>query len=411
MKRLQLLTYTIIIGLTLATSAAFAQTSDYQIKKSFEESYSELQSSIEQAMTVGEIDSLMEKVSDLRFEYEDHKQLLDHALYPETFVSSIEELRQDARNTEHKLLIIENQDEKLASLSKELSSYKSEMATLNNRTDSLRNAIANSQKSEKNLSELVQRYRTSMEQRDEFVLKMIDSLFVTYKDLEGDTFAEMQDEVQARSIQNGNNPLEVIESVITENIQILKSDSGRLQTEDYLRMYVVQSRFNEVWSQIGDDLTAIYGGNKSTQWKENIDDKLSDWRASASKNMWASIDAYLEQNNVDLGAFDNNESFYNAIDSFISNATDASRDKVVTNENYEDFQAFYDFWNGKIKSDWGKFVQEGEVLTMSQISTIDTEMMTWRDEAKPRSFVIPILLGLSLITIVGLIVVLVRKKE
>jgi hypothetical protein len=248
-----------------------------------------------------------------------------------------------------------------------------------------------------------------MEERDEFVLNMIDSLFITYKDMQGRALAEFSEENGSRALQQEENPLELIESVIEQNIQILKADNGSLQTEDYLRMYVVQSRFSEVWNQIGDDLTRIYAGNEKQHWKSNIEGKLNDWKASASKNMWASMDAYLEENNVDLGAFDNNESFYTAIDTFISNATDASREKVVTKDNYRDFEAFYDFWNGKIKSDWGKFVQEGEVLTMTQISNIDSEMMTWRDEAKPKSFLIPILFGVSLLTIIGLIIVIARR--
>lgn len=398
----------IVLILSLVSGTVVAQTSDYQVKQRFEKSYNELQNSIENAMSADEVDSLMSRVSNLKYEFENHEDLLDHALYPETFASSIQKLKQEARNAEHKLLIIEGQDEKLAKLSDELASYRSEIAHLNSRTDSLRTLISDSEQSEQDLSELVQRYRNSMEQRDEFVLNMIDSLFVTYRDLEGNTFAELKEET--RSLETSDNPLEVILAVIEENIQVLKSDSGTLQTEDYLRMYVVQSRFNEVWSQIGDDLVTLYGGNSPEQWESNVENKLGDWKASASKNMWASIDEHLEQNNVDLGAFDNNKSFYEAIDSFIRKATDASRDKVVTNENYEDFQRFYDFWNTKIKSDWGEFVQEGEVLTMAQISSIDTEMMTWRDEAKPRSFMIPILFGLSLITIVGLIIVLARKN-
>lgn len=406
--RIQAITTALII-LFVANTNVFAQTSDYQVKKNFEESYAELKTSINDAMKVSVIDSLRKEVQNLEYKYENREDILDHALYPETFKSTISELKQDARNAEHKLLIIENQNEKLAQLSSELSSYKSEIAHLNSRTDSLRTAIQASENSERDLSALVKRYRKSMEERDEFVLNMIDSLFVTYRDLKGESLAELSEKMKTRSLQNEENPLNVIQSVIDENIQILKSQDGSLQTEDYLRMYVVQSRFSEVWNQIGDDLTRIYGGGNADKWEYSIEGKLKDWQASASKNMWASIDTYLEQNNVDLGAFDNNESFYKAIDTFISNATDASRDKVVTKENYKDFQAFYDFWNGKIKSDWGRFVQEGEVLTMNQISTIDTEMMTWRDEAKPRSFVIPILFGLSLLTIVGLIIVLARR--
>ncbi len=399
----------VLIAIALGSVSITAQTSDYQVKKNFEERYTELKSSITDAMTVKEIDSLRSEIKDFAYYNEDHEQLLDNALYPETFESSIEELKQRARAAEHKLLIIENQNEKLAQLSNELSSYKSEIANLNQRTDSLRSAILASEESESDLSDLVERYRKSMEERDEFVLNMIDSLFITYKDMQGKALAEFTEENGPRALQEEDNPLHVIESVIEENIQILKADNGSLQTEDYLRMYVVQNRFSEVWNQIGDDLTRIYAGNKADQWENNIEDKLGDWKASASRNMWASMDSYLEKNNVDLGAFDSNESFYNSIEQFVSKATDASREKVITDENYADFQAFYDFWNGKIKKDWGEFVQEGEVLTMNQISTIDTEIMTWRDEAKPKSFLIPILFGLSLLTIVGLIIVLARK--
>lgn len=399
----------VLVVVFAVQSNVLAQTSDYQVKKNFEESYAELKTSIRDAMTVSEIDSLEIEAENLKNRYERKEEILDHALYPETFESSIKELKILARNAEHKLLIIENQNEKLAKLSDELSSYKSEIAQLDKRTDSLRNQILASEQSESELSTLVERYRKSMEQRDEFVLNMIDSLFITYKDLKGESLTDLSQQAKSRTLQSENNPLKVIESVIDENIQVLKSKDASLQTEDYLRMHVVQSRFNEVWNQIGDDLTRIYGGEQPEHWEANIEDKLTDWKASSSKNMWASIDAHLEQNNVDLGAFDNNESFYKAIESFISNATDASKDKVVTKENYKDFQKFYDFWNGKIKNDWGRFVQEGEVLTMNQISSIDNEMINWRDESKPRSFVIPILFGLSLLTIVGLIIVLARK--
>ncbi len=408
MKRLITTTF-IAVLLIIGTASVFAQTSDYQIKNNFEERYAELKNSIEEAMTVNRIDSLKGEIEDFEYYNEDHEKLLNNALYPDSFEGSIAELHQRARAAEHKLLIIENQDEKLASLTSELNSYKSEIANLNSRTDSLRNAIVASEQSESNLSNLVERYRKSMEERDEFVLNMIDSLFITYKDMQGQALAEFSEENGSRALQQQDNPLELIQSVIEENIQILKSNDGSLQTEDYLRMYVVQSRFSEVWNQIGDDLTRIYAGDKANQWENNIEGKLHDWRASASKNMWASMDTYLEENNVDLGAFDNNESFYKAIDSFISKATDASREKVVTEDNYKDFQAFYDFWNGKIKRDWGRFVQEGEVLTMTQISNIDSEMMTWRDEAKPKSFLIPILFGISLLTIIGLIIVIARR--
>ena len=284
MKRLITTTF-IAVLLIIGTASVFAQTSDYQIKNNFEERYAELKNSIEEAMTVNRIDSLKGEIEDFEYYNEDHEKLLNNALYPDSFEGSIAELHQRARAAEHKLLIIENQDEKLASLTSELNSYKSEIANLNSRTDSLRNAIVASEQSESNLSNLVERYRKSMEERDEFVLNMIDSLFITYKDMQGQALAEFSEENGSRALQQQDNPLELIQSVIEENIQILKSNDGSLQTEDYLRMYVVQSRFSEVWNQIGDDLTRIYAGDKANQWENNIEGKLHDWRASASKNV------------------------------------------------------------------------------------------------------------------------------
>ncbi|WP_020402945.1 coiled-coil domain-containing protein [Gracilimonas tropica] len=405
------LTKVTVIAFTLVLGGlnAFAQTSDYQVKKEFENTYSQLKTAVTMASSTAELDSLQSEISDLQENYDAKSSLLDDALYPQTFQGSIEELKQLARSSKSKVMVIEDQNERLASLSDELSSYKSEVNRLNSRTDSLMMAIRNSESSEKDLSALVQRYRESMEERDEFMLNMIDSLFMTYKDIQSDKFQEIANQEKQRILQESENPLQVLQSVINENIATLKSAGNSLQTEDYLRMYVVQNRFDEVWDQIGGDLVQMYGGDNKTQWKNNMENALSDWRASASKNMWSSLDAYLENNNVELSAFDNNESFYRAIENFVTNATKASRDKVLTEENYETFQVFHDIWNGKIKNDWGKFVQEGEVLTMSQISTIDNEMMTWKEHAQPRSFLIPILFGISLLTIVGLIIVLARR--
>lgn len=399
------LTFLALFGWT----SVHAQTSDYQIKKDYEAAYATLNEAVEYAENVSDIDTVMSEIQEFEANFAEHKELLDHALYPETFESSIANLKQEANNAERRLLIIENQDEKLTDLSKELSSYKNEVARLSSTTDSLRNAINESEKSEQELAGLVQQYRESLESRDEAVLSIVDSLFVTYRDMKTDASSDLAEFYDDREIVTQDNPLEFISDVIEENIQVLKTDSGTLQTEDYLRMHVVQTRFDEVWNQIGDDLVNIYGGNEEEQWKSDIETKLSDWKASSSRNMWASIDEYLEENQVELGAFDSNESFYAAIEAFINDATDASRDNVITDENYKQFESFYAFWNGKIKSEWGEFVQEGDVLTMTQISSIDSEIMNWRDEAKPRSFLIPILLGISLLTIVGLIIVLARK--
>ncbi|MDZ7806870.1 MAG: hypothetical protein U5K71_07120 [Gracilimonas sp.] len=399
----------VIVLLLCTTNTIYAQSSDYQITKEFENTYRSLEASIKNATTIEEADSLNNEINKLRETYAEHQSLIDHALYPKTFDDSIQDLLAESNETEEVLLIIENQGERLTSLNEQIANYQTEIAFLNNETDSLRTLIAKSEESEQNLSRLVQQYRQRVEKRDEFVLKMMDSLFVAYRELEMSPGSNNEIASSAIAIQQGDNPLDFIEATIEENIQVLKAGSTELGTEDYLKMHTIQKRFAETWNKVGGDLSQVYGGNESQQWKSKIDSQLKDWKASTSKNMWDSINNTLEQNNVNIGAFDNNQSFYTAIESFINNSVESSKDKIISDKNREEFNSFYDFWTSKVKNEWGNYIQDGEVLTMSQISTIDSELITWKDETEPTSYVIPILLGLSFITIVGLIIVLTRK--
>lgn len=408
MKKALKITGTILL-IICTTTAIFAQSSDYEITKEFETSYGELKASIDNATSVEEADSLNNEVIKLRESFAEHKSLLDHALYPNTFDDSMQDLLAEANETEEILMIIDNQGDMLTSLNKQLEAYQKEISLLNNETDSLKTLIAKSEESEQNLSRLVEQYRQRVEERDEFVLNMMDSLFVAYRELDLDAGTSKEITSSAIAIQQGDNPLEFIEATIEENIQVLKAGSSELSTQDLLKMHTIQKRFAETWDRVGSDLSQVYGGNEANQWRNKIDDQLKDWKASTSKNTWDSINQTLAQNNVDLGAFDNNQSFYSAIENFINNSIENSEDKIIAEADREEFNSFYEFWNSKVKEEWGNYVQEGEILTMSQISTIDAELINWRDETEPVSLVIPILLGLSFITIVGLIIVLARK--
>lgn len=395
---------TCILALFLISAVAEAQQSDYQIKKNYETEYAQIENAISMVSSVQVIDSLVAEIDSLETEYQDHEDLLDNALYPETFSGSIESLKSDAESAQHRLLIIENQGERLDVLTAEVSSYENEIARLNSRTDSLRQEIRNSQESESRLSGLVKNYRESMQQRDRFILDVVDSLLIAYRDMSPQTVDELSSKVESGEIANDQNPLVVISSIIDDNIETLKNSNENFTTEDYLRIYAVQKRFSEAWTQIGDGLIRIYGGENKSKWVRSINAKLDDWRASASLNMWTSLDNYLEQEELDLAAFDNNYSFYIALDNFVKESKKTSEEQFMTSENYEKFKEFNEFWNNKIKDEWSTFVQDGEVLTMSQISSIDSEMTNWRDEAKPRNLVIPILLGFSILIIIGLII-------
>ncbi|MEP1305538.1 MAG: hypothetical protein ABJK11_07505 [Balneola sp.] len=399
------ITFLVLFCSTLVT----AQQSDYKIKQDFEKNHSELLTSIEMAQKVAEIDSLIIEVENLKSEYADHEKMLNYALYPESFDSKIASLKSEARSAEHKLLIIENQAERLNMLTDEVTRFKSELSNLSGKSDSLRKQIAASEESERKLSNLVASYRKSVEERDEFIFGMVDSLFVTYNQLAPGTIEELAKTDGSGTIKSGDNPLVIVNSILAENIETLKASSEAFTTEDYLRIYALQNKVNEVWDNIGDNLIEIYGGDDKTRWKNRIETDLKDWKSSASLSMWNSLDNYLEAKSVELGAFDNNSSFFTALDNFVSKATEKSDGEIISTSTYEDFKTFSEFWSTKVMDEWNSYLVEADVLTASQIATIDGKIDNWGDSSEPFPTSLLIIFGVALLAIIGLIIALVIK--
>ncbi|WP_018126399.1 hypothetical protein [Balneola vulgaris] len=405
------LSTTLAVFLALfSIQVSFAQQSDFQIKEAFEAKHETLSLAIEDAQSVDTIDSLLLAIDNFQDEYNEHQEMLDYALYPESYESKIADLRSKARTAEHKLLVIENQSEKLSMLTDELNQYKSELALLTQRSDSLRLAISNSQESEENLSRLVRNYRQSVEQRDQFIFDMVDSLFITYKQLAPESIDELSKQNETGTLASGDNPLETIELILEENVETLKAEANTLNTEDYLRIYALHHKVEEVWNSIGDDLIAIYGGKNKNKWNAQIENNLKEWKASASLSMWKSLDNYLENKDVDLGAFDSNSSFFKSLDSFVSKARDQSEGEILNNTTYEDYKTFREFWSTKVLNDWNQYLVEAEVLTTNQIATIDNKVDDWEDKSKPLSTTFIILFGIAVLAVIGFIVLLVKQN-
>lgn len=401
----------VIAALSLVSFGAFAQESDHQIKTNFEEKYASIEQGLNTASSVLEIDSLKSEVDALIQKYEGYNKLLDNALYPRTFTGQIEAIQEEANSAEQRLLIIENQNERLAQLNKEVSVYRSEITFLNSRADSLRKAIATSMESEERLTALVKRYRENLERRDELVMGVIDSLMITYSGMTTGKLNEISEQVESGRISNSNNPLEMIENIIEENIEYAASTNRVLSVEDHLRMYAVQNHFEDAWSQIGNRLVSAYGGNKQAEWNTRIDEKIRDWRMTTSQKMWKSMDQYLEFSNVDLGAFDNNYSFFIALDSFVKEARKKSEDAIISSESYDDYVRFQEFWSNKIKNEWSSLIQEADVLTVAQISSIDDQLSSWEYESRPIHPFLIVLLVLTAISLIGFSLAMFKTKK
>jgi hypothetical protein len=79
-------------------------------------------------------------------------------------------------------------------------------------------------------------------------------------------------------------------------------------------------------------------------------------------------------------------------------------------EDYEDFRNFSNYWNETVKANWGEMLTEGGVLNHSQIAAIDIKLNSWSEAAQPTSNLMFILFLVSLAVIIGLVVLLITRK-
>lgn len=399
-----------LIFCLLAVTGLQAQQSDYKIAENFKSDYAEINRAVETAYKSSVTDSLLQEIQQLDQEYAPHREVINTAIYPDTYKGKISELTRDARSVRHKLLVIENQEDRLKALTTETQSYKKEVVFLNSVTDSLRKEIKESQNSEERLSGLVNKYRSNIEERDEFILQVVDSLLIAYRDLSPEAVNELSEGVEQGKISDEENPLLMISQIIDSNIETLKASDNTFKTEDYLRMYTVQKRFNEAWEQIGDGLVRIYGGDQRSKWVNSVNKRLDDWKGSASFNMWNSMDDHLDRRGLELSAFDNTYSFYVSLDNYVKSETEKHRDEWLQFDGGDKYETFNEFWNGNIKGEWGRYIQEGEILSLKQIARIDSQMVHWRNESEPVSVLVPVLFGISLLSFLGLIIMFIKKN-
>lgn len=392
---------TLIICVLVLNNTLSAQQSDYQIKEQFESTYSDLKQKINKAQSISDIDSIMNEIEALENTYDAHADMISNAVYPSTYQSKISDLIISSKSIEQKLLVIENQDEELSKLSRDASNFYIELTKLHRRSDSLYNELNASEANELKLAELINNYRKSVEERDKFTLNIIDSLFITYSGLAESKINELSYSKVSGSINDGENPLAVIKMILVRNIELLKASSASLSTEDLLRIYALQVKVNEGWNMVGNNLITIYGGNNKEQWNNEIETNLEKWKASVSLSMWNSLATYLKGRNINLGAFDNNSSFFNALDTYVTNS--------IQNKENVDLNTFKEFWSNKVMLEWNTYLIESEVLTTAQLATIDAKVDNWNMQNNPIPTWIYIALAIFIFIIIGLILALIFK--
>lgn len=397
----------LMVLVTITQPRAQEVVSDYQIQKDFKKEYKSLNSKIDAARELAEIQKLIEQIKEFEETYADHEMLLDKVLYPDTFDEELTTLKERAVTSQQRLATIQKQGDKLEELTDKLANYDSRLEQLNKQTDSLRVAISKSTSSEKQLSGLVRRYRNNLEERDELIMSIVDSVLISYRNLDIKSMENFEKSAKQARLSSDGNVLKMVQSIAEQNVEFLNTNPT-VTTRDYLRMNAVQNKFELMWETVGNKLVEVYGGNDKEQARTNVEQAINAWNEKITTQTWASISASFTEAGIELPEFSDQESFFNALAGYLDQAIENSQNGGA---NYQDYEAFSDFWTTSVQMNWTPHLQEGEVLTNQQIASIDQKLNQWAKVAEPESNMIVYLLGFSVLAIVVLGAMLFREKS
>ena len=396
---------TTILLLAFMQTALVAQQSDYQIQQNFVTELNELTERIDTTQSPEALAELEIELEELKNRFAEHEELINAALYPETYQNSVRATEEQLSVALDNASVIDQLNSRITSLVGEIDAYRSQITDLNENTQALREQLQRAESNEERQAALLTQYRQSLEERNSFVSDFLQNLMSRYQNVDLGTQQEIADAAERLD----DNPVEILRSIILDYINIV-DESESLETPDYVAMRAQHEYFSGVWNSIGSNLVNTFAPENSSETKTEIDELMAAWLLSVDNQLWESLNDTFSQNGIELEVFTTPDEFYNAIYNYVDNGHVTSLERN-SEADFAVYQNFSTFWNETVKAEWGDMLIEGEILSQSQIAEIDIKLNDWEEASKPTSNLMFILLIVSVAVIIGLIVLLITKKN
>ena len=392
----------IVFGITSSTIAQ----SDREIVDKFKAEYAAIEKSIKDATTSQELNLVLDKITILKQDFAQHKELLDKSLYPDKYGESLEKLNKA-------YLLRQGDFSTIDVLQTEVGELKQQVEFLNRRNNELLSQVQKLEaqrekdaKTIKKLENLVVELRSSIRERDELVLSMIDSLMPpTMRDKEALT---LEDKNMVAAEEKNDNVLNNVKITIKDNIRFIKATS--LEPDDLEKIQEQQKDFVKKWQKVGVKLVEVYAedDNKSEELKQ-IDELFNDWSVAVKQEAWESISDQFTLNGIELRSFKNGEEFTNSVEMFIS---DELKNLGVKNEE-ESKRVYAQFadstWFATIQPVWMNYLVENKMLTDENKSKMESKIAEWKNALYPSGWWIYLIL--ALVVIAGAAFFFMRRKK
>jgi hypothetical protein len=402
------LSFVFLIGLSMNTQAQVQ--SDYEIKQNFDREYAEVYDGLKTATTSAEVQELLDKIDQMGVTYGEHRDLMNRVLYPETLTSSLNRLRDVTQTSYNYVIRVEQQAGNVMELERQLAELSQQVQLNLVQADSLRTELDRMTRSRNANAAAARQLRDQLRQRDELILSMVDSVFVSYDRLNLASLSRAEREELGLRV-DVENVLGHINSVVEGNISFIDTNT-QLSAADFLRLKAVQVEFEKVWVNIGPKLAMIYTPsaqreNRLTEINEGIDR----WRQRVSQSVWRSLAAAFESRNIEVASFDDPVSFYTALNNYVDSSLSRVEASGGSEDELQSYERFANVWHNDIKVNWQKFLIDSEILTYDNVATIDRKLANWNAQAQPTSALSWILIGILGLIVIVLIVVLVAQRK
>lgn len=398
---------TLILLLTIGfISSLFAQ-SDRDIVDKFKAEYISIEKSIKDATTLQELNLVLDKITILKQDFAQHKELLDKSLYPDKYDESIDKLNKA-------YLLRQGDFSTIDVLQTEVGELKQQVEFLNRRNNELLVQVQKLEdqrqkdaKTIKKLENLVAELRSSIRERDNLVLSMIDSLMPPI--MREKEMLTAEDKNVVASEEQKDNVLNNVKTTIKDNIRFMQATS--LKPDDLESINKQQKDFASKWRKVGVKLVEVYAedGKKSEELKQ-IDELFNDWSAAVTREAWESISDEFTLNGIELRSFKNGEEFTTSVEMFIG---DELKNLGVKSdeESKRVYAQFADStWFATIQPVWMNYLVENKMLTSENKNKMESKIAEWKSALYPSNWWIYLIIAVVVIAGASLFFFMKRKK-
>ncbi len=376
--------------------------SDFQIKQNFDRDHAEVLDNLKTIQAPDEVDQVNEKLDEMERRYRDHADLLNRVLYPETLQGRLTNLQELTQVTEERLQRLSESGDTIVVLEERIAELTTDATRYQEQADSLNNELAAMRRSRDANAAQARRLRQELDQRDAFIINMVDSIFVAYENVDLESLSPSERRGLVLEI-DAQNVLGYIESVVDNNISFLDTHT-ELSTQDFLKLYGTQVEFDRMWENMGHDLAQIYvTETRRDERVSAIVEKIDEWEMLIDDAAWSTLSDAFSQNNIELAPFSNSLEFYTSLNTYLDEAI-ARAEESGGEEELAVYQRFADFWFSDVKPRWQEYLIDADLMTYENFNTIDEKLTEWKLHAQPTSYTMLILLGLAIVLIIILLV-------